>query len=202
MGKVAHEQRAIELTGLQIGPSLTPLTGLNSGFRVYEVDTGVSVMFSCDVDASLMSIAVLRHFGCPYVRLPSCTWRTVDTDLILAGLRTSASTRRWTTSSRWDRRTRTNTRRATLSERRSAGGDRMTRSTRRGGTVSPRVRLRRDARCSFADDFVCSDGSGPGARAAVHDVSGQGHRARSALHDPGLCGSEDLLHAQRVGEHR
>ena len=25
----------------QIGPSITPLTNLNSGFRVYEVDSGV-----------------------------------------------------------------------------------------------------------------------------------------------------------------
>jgi len=25
----------------QIGPALAPVTGLNSGFRVYEVDTGV-----------------------------------------------------------------------------------------------------------------------------------------------------------------
>ena len=28
----------------QIGPSITPLTNLNSGFRVYEVDSGVRAL--------------------------------------------------------------------------------------------------------------------------------------------------------------
>ena len=33
-------------SGRQIGPSLTPLTNLNSGFRVYEVDSGVRILSS------------------------------------------------------------------------------------------------------------------------------------------------------------
>lgn len=34
--------RSVSLTGTQIGPSITPLTDLNSGFRMYEVDSNVS----------------------------------------------------------------------------------------------------------------------------------------------------------------
>lgn len=33
----------------QIGPSLTPLTNLNSGFRMYEVDSGVRSSLSSHV---------------------------------------------------------------------------------------------------------------------------------------------------------
>lgn len=31
----------------QMGPSITPLTNLNSGFRVYEVDSAVRVFKHC-----------------------------------------------------------------------------------------------------------------------------------------------------------
>ena len=37
------ERGTDQASGWQIGPSLTPLTNLNSGFRVYEVDSGVRI---------------------------------------------------------------------------------------------------------------------------------------------------------------
>ncbi len=38
-----HRLPGTEWGCVQIGPSVTPLTNLNSGFRVYEVDSGVRV---------------------------------------------------------------------------------------------------------------------------------------------------------------
>ena len=56
-------------SALQIGPSLTPLTGLNSGFRVYEVDTGVSTI----LELSYQSLISCQSFDI----LDAHTWASM-----------------------------------------------------------------------------------------------------------------------------
>ena len=56
-----------------IGPSITPLTNLNSGFRVYEVDSVVRVSTSLrqTLTQSRLLRSDVRHFGCSHVSPPN-----------------------------------------------------------------------------------------------------------------------------------
>lgn len=57
----------------KIGPSITPLTNLNSGFRVYEVDSVVCPAFYVCVKPSLTAITdPVRLLTCSDVRNPRC----------------------------------------------------------------------------------------------------------------------------------
>ena len=63
------------LTTSWIGPSVTPLSNLNSGFRVYEVDSAVCAaqLFSARVFlflAHLTSFTDIRNSRCAHVSLP------------------------------------------------------------------------------------------------------------------------------------
>ena len=55
-----------------IGPSITPLTNLNSGFRVYEVDSAVSAANCSQLACWLISLLLtdIRNSRCAHVSLP------------------------------------------------------------------------------------------------------------------------------------
>lgn len=58
-----------------IAPSITPLTNLNSGFRVYEVDSSVGSTFALfSSHPTYFTLKDVRYHGCIHVRSPVTTF--------------------------------------------------------------------------------------------------------------------------------
>lgn len=52
-----------------MAPSITPITNLNSGFRVYEVDSAVCNIKIVVNGKLYLRLSDIRNTGCPHVRL-------------------------------------------------------------------------------------------------------------------------------------
>ena len=75
------------LTTSWIGPSITPLTNLNSGFRVYEVDSAVRVFIYSGLVRFFLAHIPTRHLtSSTLIRTLHTNSRVEYTDLTVRGI--------------------------------------------------------------------------------------------------------------------